>query len=1148
MPSVRGRDPNCASTDVNVFCIVCLKKFKGKLYKNTIKYTGFDISSSQLTFHLKKNNNKKCLRYYDAKHPITNKQRDFLGSLSDEHRHLVQPNPVSQPVSRRPYSSSDLGLIPSSPNDAGTPKTQSVRNSSTQALLNSQTIFQPYQAPMSVSALNAARTSHCKDTSSNDIMVVDGTDKPAADKIVVDDTNNEEDKYPGTVDSDDDFSIASMPITTNDPPPIQLTQIAASIQSNKLLVTETALLKIIADKKMPLNAFQSIFEWAIESQQGPGFDFANYYNARCRKTILKDIRSSLPDHLLNDGFEHKSVLWYPDKKPIEVTVKPFLNALKNLLGRPKLMREENLSFPHSTNIYSHESHPLSDTISELHHGSWWSDSWKARCDPEKKEILVPIIFYMDGILLDARGRLSLTPLNMTLGIFNVATRKRQEAWETIYFHPDSSYVSTNNQKSVSPIHNVMNLHNGLGVALESFKEACLDVDGFEWDGIPYAGSSHRVRMKFAIAYVIGDTELHDKLCGSYGSRSKNVKMLCRHCECPTPLSVVPRTFQGFRCWEPQDFDQQDDPKYFKSISHNDISNVFHDLDFGHGNKHNIHLATPGECLHMHQLGIAKRVIESFKHFVFSQVGTCNRQVAFDSISRIAQQYGGLLNRQSDRDLPRTRFSSELMNGAKKEGKDYAAVILCLIVALVSGEGKQLLKDHALLTDYLINEQIDTLELIIGMEEFLKNGSIRKEIVKTLCLEKMIVHFLNKINVNCQRGGMGTTTIKNHLYLHLNQYIKYWGPPTGWDSAPSESHHKTNIKAPSKTTQQNASTIINQTATRQTELNLIRTFNDLNDNYNSDGEGSYKFTEVGGSWFEIVRDVNNNCLPTMMRWIAKSNEGKIKHPQPVIDFCCEKLLPMGGSMTKIKGFTEHRRMCQGDKSFHRFRSHPSYRSNVGLKRDSWYDWADIKFVVNGQEVLVPGQILCFLDLRDICQGTAGNYERGLYAVARCFANKPTPVAGLVSKIIFEGILKDEMFIVPCGSINDTVAVVQNRTIPISTNKFFVVKNRSYLLQSFNERIDQLSRKSMNALYKEGDNFHEKCIDVDDGDESSDDTTPAWRKLCNNVEEETHVLSSCQGDHEYESDVELDLATVKHHLKRYRKQIKKLKKRKAGTTKL
>ena len=107
-----------------------------------------------------------------------------------------------------------------------------------------------------------------------------------------------------------------------------------------------------------------------------------------------------------------------------------------------------------------------------------------------------------------------------------------------------------------------------------------------------------------------------------------------------------------------------------------------------------------------------------------------------------------------------------------------------------------------------------------MEEFLKNGSIRKSIICGLGLEKMIVHFLNKINLNCQRKGMGTNTIKNHLYLHLPQYIKKWGPPNGWDSAPSESHHKTNIKSPPKTTQQNASLLITQTASCQTELNLI----------------------------------------------------------------------------------------------------------------------------------------------------------------------------------------------------------------------------------------------------------------------------------------------------------------------------------------
>ena len=59
MPTVPGRDPNCASTDVNVFCVVCHKKYKGTLYKNSKKYNGFDVSCRSLTHHL---NNKNIIR------------------------------------------------------------------------------------------------------------------------------------------------------------------------------------------------------------------------------------------------------------------------------------------------------------------------------------------------------------------------------------------------------------------------------------------------------------------------------------------------------------------------------------------------------------------------------------------------------------------------------------------------------------------------------------------------------------------------------------------------------------------------------------------------------------------------------------------------------------------------------------------------------------------------------------------------------------------------------------------------------------------------------------------------------------------------------------------------------------------------------
>ena len=78
------------------------------------------------------------------------------------------------------------------------------------------------------------------------------------------------------------------------------------------------------------------------------------------------------------------------------------------------------------------------------------------------EILVPVILSMDSVSFDEHGRLTLTPLNMTLGIFNVATRKRPEAWKTIYFHPDNEFLSSAHlTKAGDPLHTIKNLHNEL---------------------------------------------------------------------------------------------------------------------------------------------------------------------------------------------------------------------------------------------------------------------------------------------------------------------------------------------------------------------------------------------------------------------------------------------------------------------------------------------------------------------------------------------------------------------------------------------------------------------------------------------------------------------------------------------------------------
>ena len=82
--------------------------------------------------------------------------------------------------------------------------------------------------------------------------------------------------------------------------------------------------------------------------------------------------------------------------------------------------------------------------------------------------------------------------------------------------------------------------------------------------------------------------------------------------------------------------------------------------------------------------------------------------------------------------------------------------------------------------------------------------------------------------------------------------------------------------------------------------------------------------------------------------------------------------------------------------------------------------------------------------------------------------------------------EEMYVVPCDSIHDTVAVVQNRTIPITTNRFLVVKNRSYLLQTFHDTMERVSRKSLNSLYNDGDDYYYQCLGVLD-DETDDDSS-------------------------------------------------------------
>eukprot|EP00536_Pseudo-nitzschia_multiseries_P019623 jgi/Psemu1/61899/gm1.61899_g len=220
-------------------------------------------------------------------------------------------------------------------------------------------------------------------------------------------------------------------------------------------------------------------------------------------------------------------------------------------------------------------------------------------------------------------------------------------------------------------------------------------------------------------------------------------------------------------------------QYCKNVSHHRVhnGNAFYDLDFGE-NPHNIHLASPGERLHMHQLGCTKRAAETFCEDFLG-----NKMRLLGEMDRRGSYYGSAIQRQSNRDFPRTNFS-ELIHTARRRG---TSTLACF---MFRSSHFCLLKNRSRKCEEEIDGRIYALELLLGMEEFLKYAETFDEVFKQD----------NKGVLNLDKMGEGNNLVKSHMYFHLSQYMRLFGPPMGWDFAASESNHKTEVKAPVKRTQ------------------------------------------------------------------------------------------------------------------------------------------------------------------------------------------------------------------------------------------------------------------------------------------------------------------------------------------------------------
>lgn len=325
----------------------------------------------------------------------------------------------------------------------------------------------------------------------------------------------------------------------------------------------------------------------------------------------------------------------------------FVSSFFSIIHDTSLMKKENLLYNETSYIT-----PSRETISalpydDIHTGMWYEMTHKEMISDPSKEILCPIILYIDGVPVDSVGRKSLEPVSFTIGFLNRSTRNKPSAWKLLGYIPNIEKCSKlkykDKFKSSASVAKKRHYHEVLKTILEPLKN--VQSNGGIKLTLPFIDAGHygtRV-VKFPIMFIIGDTLGNDKLCSrlhNYKFTKSQVTGVSRDCNCCFKHSDR----YNFKCHPISRkilFDLE--PKIVKRLGFNtDFFNAFDEMNLGYSPM-GINGHTPVEMLHQWYLGVVSNTISYFLDRLTPK--------AKDYLDRVCQSISQNYNRQSDRVMP-----------------------------------------------------------------------------------------------------------------------------------------------------------------------------------------------------------------------------------------------------------------------------------------------------------------------------------------------------------------------------------------------------------------------------------------------------------------------------------------------------------------
>ena len=731
---------------------------------------------------------------------------------------------------------------------------------------------------------------------------------------------------------------------------------------------------ILRNSKACLGTYDKVMHWHFRANG----DVHMHEMASSRHFLSRhDLYRFLKKRCNRDtGYGIVNELVLPSRKSrVRMVTNDTAKIIQSLLTRPENKGKDYLIYDHDP--FKPPPKDL-DYIADANTGRCHSETYDALITDPSTQVLLQLQGACDGTHLGQFSSFELTRMQIALGLLTRQAREKDYNWGTLGWIPnipkdksqgrrafvDSGHAdSTRFRAQLShdegligvdgDIHPSQDLHAMISHVLKGLVQ--LQKTGFKWD-LMYKGKLHKdVTMIPCVAFLRVDTKEADLFCGKHTNRNKHVKQLCRECYCPTD-----KTDNHLANYKAKTQHQiatlvlRKDEMRLKAMSQQCIKNAFYDVQFGCHNEMGIHGACPMEMLHALLLGVFKYARDIF----FEHVGKDSKLAR--EIDALAMLYGELYCRQSDREMPNTRFSSGIRAG-KTNGKKFTGIILCLLTAIFSGKGRKLLETSPKWRETgVIKDWILLLETLLEWEAWLNSDKMMKsDVQKAKTKHRYIMCLMRKVAV--RQTGMGLKLMKFHGILHVADAILNFGVPLEYDTGCNESHHIPTKKA-SMLTQKDLTKVEEQTAERMLEMEVLalaqmeiggKWLCDYRLGHDDDGpdpELPHKTRNLlGGAVYYTEKNGQTGQL--LMR-SDRVEKGKSKCPMvenDLMEFIDGLQVRVSQHIPSVALYSCYNR--EGNI----FRADLSYRKNV------WRDWVVVNWFRDGQ---LPNRIYGFLDLRSL----------------------------------------------------------------------------------------------------------------------------------------------------------------------------------------